>query len=187
MVNCLWLVAVTLIFDGIPQIIIQRCQLAVPRWPNDINSADDNAILKNSSQNIECSFGCVARSTVLLKPKAANILLLNFCEQNFVQYGPITIAIICNGLSLLIFEKNSPSMPLGQNPHQTVTRFGCVGFSMYVCGFSVPQRSRSKWAPSEKMKMPKSASSVSRSQAHLKKRKRIGWSIGFNYWLFHKW
>ena len=30
-------------------------------------------------------------------------------------------------------------MPLVQNPHQTVTRFGGLGFSMYVCGFSVPQ------------------------------------------------
>ena len=28
-------------------------------------------------------------------------------------------------------------MPLDQNPHQTVIRFGCVGFSMYACGFSV--------------------------------------------------
>ena len=41
-----------------------------------------------------------------------------------------------------------------------MTRFGCVGFSMYVCGFSVPQMQqfwlftyppRSKWASSEKM------------------------------------
>ena len=30
-------------------------------------------------------------------------------------------------------------MALDQNPHQTVTCFGCVGFSMYVCGFSAPQ------------------------------------------------
>ena len=30
-------------------------------------------------------------------------------------------------------------MPLDQNPHQTVTRFGCVDFSMYARGFSVPQ------------------------------------------------
>ena len=51
-------------------------------------------------------------------------------------------------------------MPLDQNPHQTVTRFVCVGFSMYACGFSVPQMRqfclftyppRSKWASSEKM------------------------------------
>ena len=51
-------------------------------------------------------------------------------------------------------------MPLDQNPHQTVTRLGCIGFSMYTCGFSVPQMPqfclltyspRSKWASSEKM------------------------------------
>ena len=30
-------------------------------------------------------------------------------------------------------------MPLDQNPHQTVTHFGCVSFSIYVCGFSVPK------------------------------------------------
>ena len=69
----------------------------------------------------------------------------------------------------LFSKKSGPIMP----PHQTVTRFGCVGFSMYACGFSVPQiylftcPPRSKWASSEKMIfLPKSSSSVSRSQAH---------------------
>ena len=47
-----------------------------------------------------------------------------------------------------------------QNPHQTVTQFRCVGFSMYACEFSVSQTRqfplltyppRSKWASSEKM------------------------------------
>ena len=63
-----------------------------------------------------------------------------------------------------------------QNSHQTVTRVGCVGFSMYACGFSVPQMRefclftyppRSKWASSEEMIsfLPKSASSVSRSRS----------------------
>ena len=51
-------------------------------------------------------------------------------------------------------------MPLDQNPHQTVTRFGCIGFSMYACGFSVPQMRqfclftyppRPKWVSSEKI------------------------------------
>ena len=93
-INCLWL-----IFDGNPQIIVQRCQIAASRWPNDINSAADNAIFKNRAQNIECSFGCVARSAILLKPNVANIYLFNFCEQKFVQHGPITIAIACNGLA----------------------------------------------------------------------------------------
>ena len=39
------------------------------------------------------------------QPNVANILLFNLCEQIFVQHGPITIAIDCNGLSLLIFEE----------------------------------------------------------------------------------
>ena len=102
-VNCLFLVGVTLIFDGTPQIIVQRCQIAAPSWPNHINSAADNAIFNNRAQNIEWSFGCVARSAVLLKPYVANILLFNFCEQEVVQHGPMAIAIACNGLSLLIF------------------------------------------------------------------------------------
>ena len=103
------------------------CAISLTRFLIDISSAADNTILKNRAQNIECSFGCLARSTVLLKPNVANILLLNFCKQKLVQHSPITIAIDCNDLSL------------DQNPHQTVTRFGSVGFSMYVCAFSVLQ------------------------------------------------
>ena len=45
----------------------------------------------------------MARSDVLLKPNVSNILLFNFCEQKFVQHGPIKNAIDCNGLSLLIW------------------------------------------------------------------------------------
>ena len=67
------------IFDGTPQIIVQRCQITAPRWPNDISSAADNKIFNNRAQNIECSFGCVARSAVLLKSNVANVLLFNFC------------------------------------------------------------------------------------------------------------
>ena len=57
-------------------------------------------------------------------------------------------------------KKNCPIIAQDQNPHQTVTRFGCVRFSMYACGLSVPQMRqlclftfppRSKWASSEKM------------------------------------
>ena len=81
----------------------------------------------------------MACSAVLLKPNVANILLFKFCEQKFVSHGPITIAIDCNGLSLFVYEKNGPIMPLDQNRHQTVIRFGCVSFSMYACGFFVPQ------------------------------------------------
>ena len=108
-----WLVGVTLIFDGTPQIIVQRCQIIAPSWPIDISSAADNAIFKNRAQNIECSFSCVARSTVLLKPNVVNIFLFNFCELKFVQHGPITIAIDCNGLSLLSFEDKLPNYASG--------------------------------------------------------------------------
>ena len=50
-------------------------------------------------------------------------------------------------------------MPLDQNSHQTVIRFGCIGFSIYACWFSVPimrqfclftYPPRSKWVSSEK-------------------------------------
>ena len=50
----------------------------------------------------------------------------------FVQYGPI-FAIDCKG------RKNGSLMPVDQNSRQTVTRFECVGFWMYACGFFVPQ------------------------------------------------
>ena len=86
---------------------------AALRWPN--NSAADNAIFKNRAQNIECSFGGVARSAVLLEPNVANILLFNFCEKKIRSTWT---------------EKNGPIMPVDQNPYQTVTRFGCVCFSM---------------------------------------------------------
>ena len=85
--------------------------------------------------------------------------MLDFIEK-FVQHGLITIAIDCNVLSLLIFKENGLIMPLDQNPHQTVTSFGCVGCSMYACAFSVSQMQqfclftyppRSKWASSEKI------------------------------------
>ena len=90
-------------------------------------------------------------------------------------------------------KSNAQIMHLDQNPHQTVTCFGCVGFSTYWCRFSVPQMRqfwlftyppRSKWTSSEKMFffLPKSLSSVSWSQAYLAKRKLIGWSIGFKSW-----
>ena len=86
----------------------------------------------------------------------SRILLL----RKWLKYwiGLITIAIDCNGHSFS--KKNGPILPLDQNPHQTVTRFGYVGFSMYVCGFSVPQMRqfclftyppRSKWTSSENM------------------------------------
>ena len=107
------LVGVTLISDGTRQIIVKRWQFAFPSRPNDISSVADNAICKNRAQNIECTFGCVARSEVLLKPNVANILLFNFCKQKFFQHCPITIVIDCNGNSLPIFEDKWPNYASG--------------------------------------------------------------------------
>ena len=134
--------------------------------PNDISSAADNAIFKNRTQNIECCFGCVARSAVLLKLNVANTLLFNFCEQKFVQHGPITIFSGYNGLSLLIFEEKWPNYAFGPKSAPNRDSFWWWQF----CLFTYPPRS--KWASGEKMIffLPKSASSVSRSQAHLAKR-----------------
>ena len=50
------------------------------------------------------------------------------------QLSPLTVMASLYSFS----KKNGPIMPVGQNPHQTVIRFGCVDFSMYVCRFSVP-------------------------------------------------
>ena len=97
---------------SVPQ-VGQKCQISAPRLPNDISSAADNAIFKNRAQSIECSFGYVVLSAILLKANVANILLFNFCEQKFVQHGPITIAIDCNGLTLLIFEEKLPNYASG--------------------------------------------------------------------------
>ena len=146
---------VTLIFDGTLQIIVQRCQIAAPRWPNDINSAADNAFFKNRLQNIECSFGCLAHSAVLLKSNVNNILLFNFCEQKFVQYGPITIAIDCNGLFLHIFEEKLPNYDSGAKSAPNSGWFW-VRWLFMVCVrvFLCPKCNKmpkSKWASSEKM------------------------------------
>ena len=47
--NCLWVVGVTLIFDATSQIIVQRCQIANPMWPNDISFAADNNIIGHNN------------------------------------------------------------------------------------------------------------------------------------------
>ena len=90
-INCLWLVGVTLILEGTPQIIVQQCQIAAPRWPNDISSAVDNAIFKIRAQNIECSFGYVAcsrcRITNFWKIFHGNFIISwGFCHKSPKKY-----------------------------------------------------------------------------------------------------
>ena len=119
------------------------------------SSAADNAILKIRAQNIECSFGCVACSAVLLKPNVANILLFNFCEQKFIQHGPIAIAIACIGLSLLIFEEKCSDYASGPKSTPNSDLFRMRRLFNVCVRFFVPQMRqfclftyspRSKWA-----------------------------------------
>ena len=81
----------------------------------------------------------MARSAVLSKPNVANIPLFNFCEQKFLQHGPIIMAIDCNGLSLLIFEKKSPNYAPEPKSAPNINSFWVLrwNFSMYACGFSI--------------------------------------------------
>ena len=135
------------------------------------------------AQNIECSFGLVARSTVLLKPNVVNILLYNYCVQKFVQHGLIMIAIDCNGLCLLIFEGKWPNYASEPKSAPNSDPFWVRRlFNVRVCVrvFCAPNATILLVYIHAKIKMsfiwkddfflPKSASSVSRSQAHLAKR-----------------
>ena len=108
----------------------------------------------------------------------ANILFFNFCEQEFVQHGPITIAIDCNGLYLLILKEKWPNYASGlksasnsdlfwvRRLFNVCVRIFCAS-NMKILLVYIPPRS--KWTSSENMSffLPKSASSVSRLQAQL--------------------
>lgn len=104
-VNCCWFVRITFVFDGSPQIIVQRCQIAAPRRPNDIRISADDAIIEDNAQKIERSVGCVTRGAVLLEPNVFQVFLFKFREQLIGNHGAVVVAIDCNGRSLLIFKK----------------------------------------------------------------------------------
>ena len=81
----------------------------------------------------------MAHSAVLLKTNVANILLFNFCEQKFVQHGPITIAIDCNELSLLIFKEKLPNYAFGPKSAPNSDSFWVRWlFNVCVCVFCAP-------------------------------------------------
>ena len=105
-------------------------------YDSNKSSAADNAIFKNRAQNIQCCFGCVARSAVLLKPNYTNTLLFNFYEHKFVQHGPITID--CNGHSLFIFEEKCPNYAYGLKsaPNKLWLVLGASAFQCMRAGFS---------------------------------------------------
>ena len=147
-----------------------------PRWPNDISSVAYNAIFKNRAQNIVCSFSYVVRSAVLLKPNVANILLFNFCEQKFVQYGPIVIAIEYNGLYFLIVEEKLPNYASGQKSTPNGDTFWlrrlfnvCVRVfcdsNAPILLLCLPVKIKMTFIWKDFFFLPKSASSVNRSLA----------------------
>ena len=146
-------------------------------WPNNISSAANNAIFQNRVQNIDCSFGCVVLSAVLLQSNVANNLLFNFGEKKLDQHGPITIIIGCNRLSLLIFEEKWPNYACGPKFATNSGSFMARRlFNLCVRLFCAPNATILLVYITTKIKMsficrddsflPKSASSVSRSQAH---------------------
>ena len=122
----------------------------------------------------------VACSAVLLKSNVANILFFNFCEQKFVQYGPVTIAIDCNGLSLLIFEEKRVHLCLWSKIRTNLWLvLGASAFQYMRAGFLwnatillvyIPAKIKMSFIWNDDFFLTKSASSVSRSQAHLAKR-----------------
>ena len=111
-------------------------------------------------------------------PNVANILLFNFCEQKFVQQGLIMIAIDCYSFSLLIFEEKwldyvSGSKSASNNKSFWVHRLFnvCVGVffapNAIILFVYIPAKIKISFIwKDDFFFLPKSASSVSRSQAH---------------------
>ena len=67
------------------------------------------------------------------------ILLFNFFKQKFVRYGPITIAIDCNGLPLHIFEEKLPNYASGPKSAPNSNSFWvCRLYNVYVRVFCAP-------------------------------------------------
>ena len=91
-----------------------------------------NAIFKNTAQNIQCSFGCVARSAVLLKPNVSNTLLFNFCELKFIIHGPITIAIEVTASPCSFSKKNGPQSAPNSDSFWGASAFQCMRAS-FLC------------------------------------------------------
>ena len=74
--------------------------------------------------------------SVLLKP---NVAKFNFCEQKFVQHGPITIAIDCNNHSLLVSKEKLPNYISGPKSALNSASFWvCRLFNVCVRVFCVP-------------------------------------------------
>ena len=134
--HCLWLVDVTLIFDGTPQIIVQRCQTAAPRCPAGSEAAALWLIMRSSKTEQKTS--SVTSAVWHIVPSC--------------WHQTITIAIDCSGLSLHIFEEKWPNYVSGPKYAPNSDSFWVrrlLYICVRVCLFTYP--SRLKWASSEKM------------------------------------
>ena len=106
--------------------------------PIDIRISADYSIFENGAQKMDCYVGCVASGFVLFKPTVVHVIFFNFWKQKFIEGGTVTLAIDGNGGSLLFFEKkwpNDATVPKSAS----VTRCGCISFSMMTLVFSEPQ------------------------------------------------
>ena len=144
------------------------CKFSVPQM-QQLCSFTCSPKSKWAISYIECSFGCVAHSAVLLKPNVGNILLFNFCEQKFVKHGAITIAIDCFMPSCSFSKKNGPIV-VGASAFQCMhadflylkcNNFACLHTRQYENELHLK-----RWF----FFLPKSASPISWLQALLFKR-----------------
>ena len=85
-INRLWMVSVTLTLNGSPLKMVQRHQIATPRWVTDIRISADYSIFENCAEKIDCYVGCVASGPVLLKINVVHAILFNFLKQKFTSF-----------------------------------------------------------------------------------------------------
>ena len=147
-----------------------------PRWPNDISST----LITRSSK--------IARKTSSLATVMWHValscwsqmlsILFNFCEQKFIQHGPITIAIHCNGHYLLIFEEKWPNYGSGPKSATNSDPFWVRRLPFNVCVWVscapnatillvyTPAKIKMSFIWKDDFFLPKSACTVNRSYAH---------------------
>ena len=106
------------------------------------------------------------------------------------------IATDCNDHSLLIFEEKWPDYASGPKSapknnsfwvrwlfNEIARVFCCINVTILL--LYTPAKIKMSFIWKDLFFLPKSESSLNRSQAHLSKQRRIGRSIGFNFWT--KW
>ena len=136
--NRLWMVTVTLIHNGSPQKMVQRGQITAPRRPNDQNFGWLFSFPKRCAKDRLLRWLCGKWPPTCWNQMSSMSSSSIFGNKNSLslsrQRSPLTVTLARCSFS----KKNGPVMPPYHNPHQTVTRCSCIGFSM-MFGFSDPQ------------------------------------------------